>query len=71
MPNTSDRQATFRRRQRLEGLRNMEFWLNEREIAAVDSVKSHLGLTSRSDALRHILGGLTVTSNARPSPPGN
>lgn len=72
MAQTSHRQGAFRERQRREGLRNMEIWLNEREIAAVDKVKSHLGLTSRSDALRYILGGLGVTSDALPSTlPGN
>lgn len=72
MQTAADRQEAFRERQRREGLRNMVVWLDEREIAAVDRVKSSLGLTSRSDALRHILGGLAVTSNAQPKLlPGN
>lgn len=63
MRTASDRQQSFRQRQRSDGLRNMEFWLNDKEVEAVDRVKSHLGLTSRSEALRYILGGLGVTSN--------
>jgi hypothetical protein len=58
------RSETFRRNRRAEGMRNIEIWLLHDEIAAIDRLKAHLNLASRSHAMSYLVGTLCVPMNA-------
>ena len=47
--------ARVRARRRAEGLTSIEAVLHRDEIAALDRMKAHLGLASRSEVLRVLL----------------
>jgi len=64
MRNRACRSKTFRRNRRAEGMRNMEIWLLLDEIEAIDRLKVHLNLTSRSQAMSYLIAALCVPINA-------
>lgn len=47
--------ARVRARRRAEGLTSIEAVLHRDEVAALDRMKAHLGLASRSEVLRVVL----------------
>jgi hypothetical protein len=65
MRNRACRSETFRRNRRAEGMRNMEIWLQCDEIEAIDRLKVHLNLTSRSQAMSYLIATLCAPINAQ------
>jgi len=44
----------------------MEIWLPQDEVEAIDRLKTHLDLTSRSQAMSYLISTLCIPGDARP-----